>query len=64
MKRLLQSAVLVLLGAVGISGCVVHERVVARPAGCPGGVWIEGHRGYHGEWYQGHWRCPGRAYYY
>jgi hypothetical protein len=61
MKRLLLAAVLVLTGAAGfgVSGCVVRERAVARPGGCPGGYWVEGHRGYHGEWYQGHWRCPG-----
>jgi hypothetical protein len=63
MKRLLLSMALLLTSSVGVGGCVVHERAVARPAGCPGGYWIEGHRGYHGEWYHGHWRCPGRQYY-
>ena len=64
MKRLLLAAVVALTGAVGASsGCVVREQRVARPAGCPGGYWVEGHRGYHGEWYQDHWRCPGRRYY-
>ncbi len=61
MKRVLLAAVLAFTGAASVSGCVVRERVVARPAGCPGGYWIEGHHGYHGEWYPGHWRCPGRA---
>jgi hypothetical protein len=44
-----------------VSGCVVRERVVARPGppGCPGGVWIEGHRGPRGRFHPGHWRCPG-----
>jgi hypothetical protein len=64
MKRLLLGAVLVLTGAAGVSGCVVRERAVARPEGCrEGSVWIEGHRGFHGEWYPGHWRCRGRGYY-
>ncbi len=61
MKRVLLAAVLALTSVVSVSGCVVRERVVARPAGCPGGVWIEGHRGYYGEWHRGYWRCPGRA---
>jgi len=63
MKRLLLAAVLVLTSAVGVSGCVVREQRVAHPAGCRGGYWVDGHRGYHGEWYPGHWRCPARAYY-
>jgi hypothetical protein len=54
---------LVLTGAAGISGCVVRERTVARPGPCRGGAWVEGHRGYHGEWVGGHWHCPGRGYY-
>jgi hypothetical protein len=62
MKRLLLAAVLALTGAAGFSGCVVREQRVARP-GCPGGYWVEGHRGFHGQWEQGHWRCPGRQYY-
>jgi hypothetical protein len=60
-RVLLAAAVLAWAGAMSVSGCVVRERTVARPGGCPGGVWIEGHRGYHGEWYRGYWRCPGRA---
>ena len=62
MKRLLVAVVLAFTGAVSVSGCVVRERTVARP-GCPGGAWIEGHRGFHGEWHAGHWSCPHRAYY-
>jgi hypothetical protein len=57
MKRLLLAAVLVVSGAAGVSGCVVREQRVARPGGCEGGVWVEGHRGYHGEWNRGYWRC-------
>jgi hypothetical protein len=50
---------LVLLGTM-LSGCIVREtRVAERPRGCRGGVWIEGHRGPHGRWHPGHWRCPG-----
>ena len=41
------------------AGCVVRERVVARPGACPGGVWIEGHGDRHGRWHRAHWRCPG-----
>jgi len=63
MKRLLLAAVLVVTGAAGVSGCVVRERTVARPGPCRGGAWVEGHRGYHGEWVGGHWHCPGRGYY-
>jgi hypothetical protein len=51
----------VLLGT-GIAGCVVRERPVARRAyatsPCAGGHWVEGHYGYGGEYYRGHWRCP------
>ncbi|HEX3695407.1 MAG TPA: hypothetical protein VH374_08450 [Polyangia bacterium] len=50
------------LSTVGaISGCVVRERVVARPERppCRGGVLIEGHRGPRGRWHPAHWRCPG-----
>ena len=61
---------LALVGLLGMgiatslfSGCVVRERpatVYARPGGCPGGYWIEGHRhGPYGRWHPGHWRCPG-----
>jgi hypothetical protein len=50
--------VVVVLGT-SVSACVVRERVVARPSGCPGGMWVEGHRGPHGRWHQAHWRCPG-----
>jgi hypothetical protein len=51
----------VILGSVALTGCVVRERrvVVAHPGGCRGGVYIEGHRGRHGVWHPGHWRCPG-----
>jgi hypothetical protein len=48
--------------AWALTGCIVRERVVAeRPVGggCPGGYYIEGHRGPHGRWHPGHWRCPG-----
>jgi hypothetical protein len=61
MKRLLLAVVVAFTAALGVSGCVVRERTVAHPGGCPGGHWVEGHRGYHGEWYGGNWRCPGRA---
>jgi hypothetical protein len=39
------------------AGCVVEAR--PGPPRCPGGVWMEGHRGPHGRWHEGHWRCPG-----
>ncbi len=63
MKRLLLGVMLTLTGVAGVSGCVVRERRVARPGPCRGGVWVEGHRGFHGEWTPAHWRCPGRGYY-
>ena len=45
------------LGALVISsGCVVHEERVREH--CAGGEWIPGHRGPHGAWHEGHWRCP------
>ena len=45
---------------LGASGCVVRERVVARPssAPCRGGVLVEGHYGPRGRWHPAHWRCP------
>jgi hypothetical protein len=61
MRRLALIAVLGVWGSL-LSSCVVRERpvMVARPAGCPGGVWVEGHRhGGYGRYHQGHWRCPG-----
>jgi hypothetical protein len=55
---------LLLLG-VGTAGsaCVVRERTVARPepAGCRGGVWVEGRYDRWGRWHHAHWRCPGAA---
>jgi len=47
--------------ASAISGCVVREERPVRPGPrpCPGGVWIEGHRGPRGRWHPAHWRCPG-----
>ena len=60
MMRLRRVMAILFLGMT-VSGCVVRERrvVTARPGGCPGGVWIEGHRGPRGGWHHGHWRCPG-----
>jgi hypothetical protein len=56
-------AMLGIFGAtlLSVSSCVVREERVARPgpAGCPGGVWIEGHYGPRGRWHPAHWRCPG-----
>jgi hypothetical protein len=45
-------------GAV-LASCVIRERTVERPRGCPGGFWVERHRGHHGRWERAHWRCPG-----
>jgi hypothetical protein len=39
--------------------CRPRVVVVERRPECPGGVWIEGHRGPRGRWHPGHWRCPG-----
>jgi len=59
-KRLMLAGLLFVSGAGALSGCVVRERTVAaRPGRCPGGYWVEGHRGPHGRWHEGHWRCPG-----
>ncbi len=46
--------------SVGEIGCAPRVVVVdrGRPA-CPGGIFIEGHRGPRGRWHPGHWRCPG-----
>jgi hypothetical protein len=57
--RLILAGLLFLSAATGLSGCVVRERTVARPGGCPGGVWVDGHHGPRGRWHPGHWRCPG-----
>jgi hypothetical protein len=57
--RLILAGLLFLSTATGLSSCVVRERTVARPGGCPGGVWVEGHHGPRGRWHPGHWRCPG-----
>jgi hypothetical protein len=45
-------------GAVSAS-CVVRERTIERPLGCPGGFCVERHRGSHGRWHEAHSRCPG-----
>ena len=50
--------VLFTLASMGTS-CVIRERAVDRPRGCPGGFWVERHRGPYGRWHEGHWRCPG-----
>ena len=57
--RLILAGLLCLSAATGLSSCVVRERTVARPGGCPGGVWVEGHHGPRGRWHPAHWRCPG-----
>lgn len=61
MKRVPLAAVLAFMGLLSVSSCVVRERTVAHPGGCPGGYWVEGHRGYYGEWHHREWRCPNRA---
>jgi hypothetical protein len=49
------------LALFGAGGCVVHERVVARPPPpCGEAVWVEGHYGPHGHWQPAHWRCAGQ----
>jgi hypothetical protein len=51
---------LLLFTSVGQAGCAPRVVVVEHArAPCPGGVWIEGHRGPRGHWHPGHWRCPG-----
>jgi hypothetical protein len=61
MHQLRRIAILFVLLGSAVSGCVVRERTVARPgpAGCGGGVWIQGHYGPGGRWHPAHWRCPG-----
>jgi hypothetical protein len=61
LKRMILAGLLFVSGAGALSGCVVRERTVARPGGCPGGFYVEGHRGPHGHWHGGHWRCPGQV---
>ena len=46
-----------LLVLAALEGCFVRTR--GYGGGCPGGVFIEGHRGPRGRWHEGHWRCPG-----
>jgi hypothetical protein len=53
LRALLPLAVIAALSA----GCIVESR--PPPPRCPGGVWIEGHRGPYGRWHHAHWRCPG-----
>jgi hypothetical protein len=46
-----------------LSGCVVHERVVAHTAApCRNGYWIDGHYDRYGRWHGAHWHCPGKPY--
>lgn len=61
MRPLLSILGLALALCTAGSGCYVQEQpsVAYGPRGCPGGVWIAGHRGPRGRWHQGHWRCPG-----
>jgi hypothetical protein len=58
--RLIAVGSLVIL-VTTLVGCVVREERVERPrgGGCPGGYWVEGHRGPRGRWHPAHWRCPG-----
>jgi hypothetical protein len=58
-RRLLRFGFFAALAVGSLTSCVVRERTVARPGGCPGGVWIEGHEGPGGRWHPGHYRCPG-----
>jgi hypothetical protein len=60
-KRLILAGWVLLTAVSGLSGCVVRERTVARPGGCPGGYWVEGHRSQRGRWHPGHYRCPGQV---
>jgi len=57
--RLTLAFIGLLLLPVGSTACAERVVVVEHPRGCPGGVWIEGHRGPRGRWHPGHWRCPG-----
>lgn len=59
MRRILRVAFIMVLAGSAAASCVVRERVVARPGGCPGGVWVQPHHGRHGHYHPGHWRCPG-----
>jgi hypothetical protein len=60
MRRLITALGLAFTLSAAVSGCVVREqRVAGRSRGCPGGYWVEGHRGPHGHWHEAHWRCPG-----
>jgi hypothetical protein len=63
MRRLLKLGLLALTIGGSLTACVVHERVVARPATpCAGGYRIEGHYDRYGHWHGAHWHCPGRPY--
>ena len=55
MKRLFGFAALVVT-LISLDACTAR---VEERHHCDGGVWIEGHRGPHGRWHDGHWRCPG-----
>ena len=57
--RLWVSLTLALASGAVSASCVVRERTVERPHGCPGGFLVDRHRGPHGRWHEGHWRCPG-----
>ena len=66
MRRLLRFGVLAALLGASTSACVVREQpvVVARPAPCAGGYWVQGHYDRVGRWHPSHWRCPGVIEYY
>jgi hypothetical protein len=54
--RALRHLALVALVAVGLSGCVVRERLYVRgPRAC--GVWVAPHYDGWGRWHPGHWSC-------
>lgn len=59
MRQILRMAFLLVLAGSAAASCVVRERVVAQSPACRGGVWVPEHRGHHGRYHPGHWRCPG-----
>jgi hypothetical protein len=55
-------ALRVLFVLLSLTSCIAERRpVVERPHGCRHPVWVEGHRGPHGHWHPGYWRCDDRV---
>jgi hypothetical protein len=61
MRSLLRLGLLAAVLGASTAACYVEPQpvMVARPAPCAGGVFVQGHYDRFGRFYPPHWRCPG-----